>query len=357
MNSKSTSIISQLLRPHLKQVVPYSSARDEFTATDEILLDANENSLGAALKDPELQYLSRYPDPQSTQLKTEIAALDNLSAENIFIGNGSDEAIDLLIRAFLEPAKDKILICPPTYGMYKVAARINNIEVLSVPLNSDFSLNLQACIQCSKQNAPKLAFFCSPNNPTGNLLSSNEIKSFAKDFHGIVVVDEAYIDFANKADSPISSIKNCNNIVILRTLSKSWGLAGLRVGYAIGSSELVQVLNNIKPPYNIDAHAQKTAIKALRSKDIFQSNLAELDAQKTHLVNELESCKEVVKVFPSDANFLLVRFNYAKSALEKLLSAGIVVRDRSNELGCKECLRISVGSAKENSQLIKTLKG
>lgn len=337
--------IQRLIRPNVRNLKPYSSARDEFKGSASVWLDANEN--------PNNTGLNRYPDPLQWKLKARISELKNVPKENIFLGNGSDEAIDLLFRAFCEPGKDKAIICSPTYGMYQVSADINNVEVVDVPLTADWQLNLIAIESEFSDSSIKLLFICSPNNPTGNCMQRSDVLQLASNFSGLVVIDEAYIDFSEQ-ESFVSELENHNNLVILQTLSKAWGLAGIRLGMAFANEEVIEVLNRIKPPYNVNQLTQEAALKKLNDLDGFQSEVNTILSERKRLGIELEKLKNVLHIYPSDANFLLVKFTQPKSIYNALTEQGIVVRDRSKV--AEGCLRITVGTPEENAQLLAELK-
>ncbi len=342
--------IQKLLRQNIKSLVAYSSARSEFNGNASIFLDANENSMGSLVGG---QY-NRYPDPQQAQLKTQLAKLKGVNQEQIFLGNGSDEAIDLLFRAFCNPSQDSVLCFPPTYGMYAIAAKINEVEVLEVPLDANFQIKIEAALNAIKLTT-KMIFICSPNNPTGNLISMESIDFLLIHFDGIVLVDEAYVDFSESA-SWVEKLDQYPNLVVLQTLSKGWGLAGLRIGLAISSPEIIAILNKIKYPYNINTAAQELAIQAIAK--VTQKNdwIQELNKERDLLIKNLEKISIVTKVFPTDANFVLVRFLEANKIYDYLKTIGIVTRNRSGIALCEDCLRITIGTKDENSQLIKALK-
>ncbi|MBN2682105.1 MAG: histidinol-phosphate transaminase [Bacteroidales bacterium] len=336
--------LEKLVRKNILALEPYTCAREEYSGNEGIFLDANENPYGQ---------LNRYPDPKQKLLKQKLSELKNIDLENIFLGNASDEIIDLLIRIFCNPGKDKILVFTPTYGMYKVAAAINDVEIIEMPLTKQFQPDLQNLPASffGKTNCCKIAFFCSPNNPTGNILEIPDW--FISSFTGIVVVDEAYIDFC-KQKSFIGKIANHQNLVVLQTFSKSWGLAAARVGMAFSNQKIVALLNKVKPPYNISTPNQLAAIEALENVESFTIRLVELLEEKDRLLNELLSIPYIKKVFPSDANFFLVEVTNAEKIYSDLLKAGIVVRNRSSVV--KNCLRISVGTREQNLLLIEKLK-
>lgn len=342
--------IQNLLRNNIKDLKPYSSARDEYSGSIGTFLDANENSIGSV---PEGDY-NRYPDPLQIKVKEKLSKIKNLNIQNIFIGNGSDEAIDLLIRAFCEPGADNILIMPPTYGMYKVAADINNVDVIEVPLNEGFNISTES-VKSSVNEKTKLIFICSPNNPSGNILDKDPIISILESFNGLVIIDEAYIDFAERK-SWITELMNYSNLVVLQTFSKAWGLANLRVGMAFAHKDIIAVLNKIKYPYNVNGVSQSLILKALEHEADKDNFVKILKSERDKLLNGLNSLDYVKKVFPSDANFLLAKVNGAVDIYNYLLSKNIIVRNRSNMIHCKECLRFTVGTEEENRNLIEALK-
>ena len=341
--------ISSLIRENIKSLQPYSSARDEFSGTANVFLDANENSLGSPLGNDH----TRYPDPHQLQLKLAIARDKGLMTGNIFLGNGSDECIDILYRCFCNPGKDNVIICPPTYGMYEVSAHVNDIEIRKAILLDNFQLDIKA-INYLCDDSTKMIWLCSPNNPTGNSIDAREIKQLARNFNGLVVIDEAYIDFAAQ-DSLINELINYPNLVVLQTFSKAWGLAALRLGMAFASNEIIAVLNKVKPPYNISGPTQQLVLNALHNKEQFETNVAALKTLRTSLTKDLEKIPLIEKLYPSDANFLLVRVKDAIAVYNYLLSNGIVVRNRSNIVLCDSCLRITVGTPTENELLVTAL--
>lgn len=339
-------MIRELIRKNIQQLKPYSSAREEFKGAAEIFLDANEN--------PYDTIYNRYPDPQQTKLRSCIAELKGVRPSQLFLGNGSDEAIDLLIRIFCEPGQDSILITEPTYGMYEVCAGVNGINVQRVLLTHDFGLDLNLLFRSITQST-KIIFLCSPNNPSGNLLERGKVEQIIQTFSGIVVIDEAYIDFANDRGF-LSSLQRYPNLVILQTLSKAWGLAGLRLGIAIASEEIINTLNKIKYPYNINSITQQVAYIALKDskkKDVW---VKEILKERERVLLELSKLSIVIKIYSSASNFLLVKVNDAKTIYQELSKRGIVVRDRSSIIRCEECLRITIGTSQENDLLINTLK-
>lgn len=342
--------INALVRPNIRDMQSYSSARSEFSGSADVYLDANENPFGS----PTGTGFNRYPDPYSDRLKRELAKIKNVPPHQIFIGNGSDEAIDLLFRVFCIPRNDQAIVCPPTYGMYTVSAAINDVGVIEVPLSADFQIDTRAVIS-SFSSRTKLVFFCSPNNPTGNLMDRGAITEIAKVFDGLVVLDEAYIDFAERPSS-IELIAEFPNIIVLQTFSKAWGMAGNRIGTAFAGSKIIDVMNKVKPPYNISSHAQEAAIEALDHESVVREWIDRTLSERARLSRELVKFDLVETVFPSDANFLLVKLNDAQTTYNFLLDRGIVVRDRSGVELCDGCLRITVGTTEENTRLLCILK-
>lgn len=338
--------VKSLVRKNVLQLSPYSSARDEFEGNASVFLDANENPFSTGY--------NRYPDPHQKELKKRLAELKGVAPENIFLGNGSDEAIDLLFRAFCQPGLHNVLIPQPTYGMYKVSAEINEVAIKNVPLTDVFDLNFDAVSKNVDSNT-RIIFLCSPNNPSGNLLSANGIERIVNSFNGIVVIDEAYIDFAS-TPSWTEKLSTFNNLVILQTFSKAWGLANLRLGMAFASPFIISILNKIKPPYNINGLTQKIAMEALAKPEQTKRWVEEIIAERKRLEEKLTELASVEKVFRSDANFLLVKIQEARKQYERLLERGVVVRDRSNVQLCDNCLRITVGTHVENEQLLNALK-
>lgn len=343
--------IEKLVRPNVREMAPYSSARDEFEGEAQIYLDANENSLGSASN----ELFNRYPDPRQNLLRARVAELKGVQPEQLFFGNGSDEPIDLLFRAFCQPQKDRALIFPPTYGMYKVQANINDTPVDEILLNDDFSLPLEK-IQEVINPQIKLMFICSPNNPSGNLISKSTIIDILKSFKGLVVVDEAYIDFAASDASLVSEIKNYPNLVVLQTFSKAWGLAGLRLGMAFAQKPVIDILNKIKYPYNINQLTQQLVLETLSNEAKKNQMVQTLISERNWLEREFVKIKAVRKIYPSDANFLLVRIEQANFFYKKLTESGIIVRNRSNVALCDNCLRITVGKLDENKALLKKMQ-
>lgn len=343
--------IDNLIRANIRSLVPYSSARDEYKGKEGIFLDANENSYGSPLD----QNFNRYPDPLQLRLKEKISAIKGLPVENIFLGNGSDEAIDILFRAFCRPGIDNAIICPPTYGMYEVSANINDTEVRKVNLiPAVFQLDVPNILKAVDANT-KLFFVCCPNNPTGNGVKWSDIKTVLEKFNGIVVIDEAYINFAGYR-SLIPELLNYPNLVILQTLSKAWGLAGLRVGMAFASQQIIDVFNKVKAPYNVNSVSQQIALEALENVEQVNAWIKTIVAGREKIAKVLTGFSFVKKVYPSEANFLLVKVDEPQKLYTYLVNEQIVVRDRSKVALCEGCLRITVGTEEENVRLMNVLK-
>lgn len=338
--------LEKLVRQNVLKLKPYSSARDDFKGSASVYLDANENPFPSPF--------NRYPDPHQLKLKERISIIKKIPVDQIFLGNGSDEPIDLLIRAFCEPGTDNVLIPQPTYGMYTVSAEINNVEIKNIKLTKDFDLDINALREAWDDHT-KLIFLCSPNNPSGNLLDPEKIKSVLTQFNGIVVVDEAYIDFTNYPGF-VTLLKAYPNLVVLQTLSKAWGLAAIRLGMCFASAEIIAVLNKIKPPYNISILSQQAALEELHFEVRKNRWVTEIIVEREKLKEGLSKIDSVQKVYPSDANFLLVKMKKARSVYEALVQKGIIVRDRSNVILCDDCLRITVGTQQENQILLNELK-
>jgi histidinol-phosphate aminotransferase len=341
--------IHSIIRPNIKDLVPYSSARDEFTGEAKVFLDANENSLGSPL----LKWYNRYPDPHQQVLKEKLSHIKGIAPAHIFLGNGSDEAIDILFRAFCEPGRHNVIVCPPTYGMYEVSAHINDVAVRKVPLTEAFQLDLEA-MEAAVDADTRIIWLCSPNNPTGNSLDRGDIEMILNNFDGIVVVDEAYINFSRHR-SFIPDLADYPNLVVLQTLSKAWGLAALRVGMAFASADIIGIMNRIKPPYNINEAAQQLVSEALEEVEQVNEMIRILVTERDRLAAALETHPLVQHVYPSDANFLLVKVKGGRKVYDFLLTQGIVVRDRSTTPGCADCIRITVGTPTENEILLRAL--
>ena len=335
-----------LVRKNIRSLVPYSSARDEYKGEEAVFLDANENPFNTPL--------NRYPDPHQLKLKKTISTIKNVPAECIFLGNGSDEAIDLLIRAFCEPGVDNIVSIKPTYGMYKVCADINNVEFREVLLNKDFQPDTEGILKQTDKNS-KLLFLCSPNNPTSNSFKKDYLLNLVKKFPGLVIIDEAYIDFS-ASGTLTGELGNYPNLVILQTFSKAWGMAGIRLGMAFAGKEIIDVLSHIKYPYNINVLTQRTALECLSDTGKKDTWIREILDQREYLRKELSRLPMVKHILPSDANFLMVRFDNPQEVFHYLINKKIIVRDRSKVVLCEGFLRITVGSGEENRELVKALQ-
>ena len=336
--------IKNLVRKNILNLQPYSSARDEFEGENGIFLDANENPFGA---------LNRYPDPYQLKIKQKLSELNQISTENIFLGNGSDEVIDLAFRIFCEPKKDKVLTFSPTYGMYEVSANINDVELINLELNKDFQIDLENLKPYLNDENLKIIFICSPNNPTGN--SIKNIKYILENFNGIVFIDEAYIDFSPE-ESFRNQIKNYPNLIVSQTFSKAWGMASVRVGIAYASEEIIKFYNKVKPPYNISQLNQDAILNTLNDEKINQvsENIKIILEEKKSLIQNLKKLNLVKTIFPSDANFILIEVDNADSVYQELVNQNVIIRNRNSVI--KNCLRITVGSPEENQKLIETLQ-
>jgi len=342
--------LSALVRDNIKNLAPYSTARHEFTGKASVLLDANENAYGSPLEDN----FNRYPDPLQWQLKFAIAKIKGVPAENIFIGNGSDEVIDICYRVFCDPAKDNVIICPPTYGMYEVSGNINDVEIKKVNLTPDFQLDVPGILNAVDAHT-KILFICSPNNPTGNNMNRADMEILLNNFPGIILIDEAYINFS-KQKTFIQELTEYPNLVVMQTLSKAWGLAALRLGLCYASLDIIGLFNKVKPPYNINEASQQLALEALQHTEQVNSWIKEVVAQKSFLTGKLLKLSFVEKIYPSDANFILVKVKDAVSLYDYLAKNEIVVRNRSREIYCENCLRITIGTPEENAHLLKIIK-
>lgn len=338
--------LKNLVRPNIWALKPYSSARDEFHGSASVFLDANEN--------PYNEPYNRYPDPMQWKLKDRIAQLKGVDRNAVFLGNGSDEPIDLLIRAFCEPGRDAVVSITPSYGMYEVAADVNDAGFRKVSLTPDFRLDADALLKNVDERV-KIIFLCSPNNPTGNSLERGEIYKILKGFDGIVVVDEAYIDFSGEP-SFLSELKEFPGLVVLQTLSKAWGAAGIRLGMAFASPEIVAVLSKIKYPYNINMLTQKAALELLGDEAAMQSQLRRILSERTRMQEALPLLPVVRRMYPTDANFILVNVGDADTVYNKLVEKGVIVRNRNNVSLCGGCLRITIGTPQENDTLLEALK-
>jgi histidinol-phosphate aminotransferase len=336
--------LDKITRPNIRALQPYSSARDEFSGTDGIFLDANENPYGD---------LNRYPDPYQRDLKQMISGIKNVDEKNVFIGNGSDEIIDLLFRIFCNPGKDKALTFSPTYGMYDVAAGINDVELIKIDLNQDFDIDFVSVEPYLSDPELKLILLCSPNNPTGNCLNQATVEKILSSFNGIVLIDEAYIDFSDRP-SFLNQIDSYPNLLVSQTMSKAYGLAAARVGLAYSNTSIIALLNKVKPPYNVSALNQKAALDSLNNREEFERNKERILSEKIKLQVALEKLDLVKKIYPSEANFFLVETDDADGIYKMLVEEQIIVRNRNRVL--RNCIRITVGSAEENKALIEALK-
>jgi len=340
--------LNNLVRDNVKSLLPYSSARDEYKTDGEamIFLDANEN--------PFENGLNRYPDPQQMLLKSKISEIKQVPEKQILLGNGSDEVLDLIFRAFCEPGKDNVISLPPTYGMYKVLSGINNVENREVLLTSEFEPEVEAILEATDTNT-KLLFLCSPNNPSGNSFNAKLVKKLLESFNGLVVIDEAYIDFSDVSGWS-HSLDKYPNLIITQTFSKAFGMAGIRLGMLFASAEIIKILNRIKPPYNVNELTQQRAIKGLQNYSEIKQQVVDIKSERDILSKQLLQLKYVSKIFPSDANFLLIKVDDADQRYMELIGKGIVVRNRSKQPLCENCLRITVGTASENQNLLKAFK-
>ena len=340
--------IKELIRENIKSLQPYSSARDEFKEMSSAFtfMDANENPFESGL--------NRYPDPQQNLVKEALSKIKGVSKEHILLGNGSDEVLDLIFRVFCEPKEDQVIVLPPTYGMYEVLAKMNDIKLITIPLLDNFQPNIKKVVKVQNNNT-KVLFLCSPNNPTANSFDANAIEILLKEFNGIVVIDEAYIDFSDE-DSWLARLDEFPNLIVTQTLSKAYGLAGIRLGICYASQEIISILNKIKPPYNVNQLTQDVALKALLNRDEVNNQIKAITSERNQLIKDLKKLDIVDKVYASDANFLLVKVDDANLRYEQLLNNGIVVRNRSNQMLCENCLRFTIGTKDDNEKLITTLK-
>ena len=340
--------IDTLVRNNIKTMSSYSSARDDFKNDFDkklIYLDANESPFDSGI--------NRYPDNKQTELKKVVSNIKNININQIVFGNGTDEILDLIVRVFCNPNKDKIITLPPTYGMYDVIAKTNGVENIEIPLKSDFSIDKNEILKLSSKKT-KILFLCSPNNPTGNSFDTNDLTDLIKGFNGVVVVDEAYIDFSSK-QSLISLINDNNNLIITQTMSKAYGMAGIRLGMGFSNQKIINYLNKIKPPYNINVLTERKALEELNKIDEIKKNIDLVLNQRKLLVSCLEKLDFIEKIYKSDSNFLLVKVDNADLRYNQLLKNGIIVRNRSNQPLCQNCLRITIGTENENKSLIKIL--
>ena len=341
--------INNLVRDNVKVLKPYSSARDEFEDFDTanmVFLDANEN--------PYQNGVNRYPDPQQASVKMVLAKNKGLSPKQILLGNGSDEVLDLLFRAFCEPKEDNVISLPPTYGMYGVLANINNVEHKEILLSESFQPRVEAILEAVTPNT-KIIFLCSPNNPTGNSFTTESVTIILEKFNGFVVIDEAYIDFSEKA-SWLAKLDQYPNLIITQTLSKAYGLAGIRLGICYGSAEVIAVLNKIKPPYNVNELTQQRALERLKDQSKIDSEIASIIAQRDALLQVLDQVSFVEKIYPTEANFILIKVDNANKRYDELIAKGIVIRNRTTQPLCENTLRLTIGTEEENMKLMEALK-
>ena len=342
--------LDKLIRDNIKRLVPYSSARHEFTGKASVFLDANENAFGSPLPEK----FNRYPDPLQWQLKFQLAKIKGVPAENIFIGNGSDEVIDLAYRIFCSPGTDNVIVCPPTYGMYEVSANINDVTIRKVNLTEDFQLDVEGILNAVDENT-KLLFICSPNNPTGNNMNRADVEVLLNNFPGIIIIDEAYINYS-KQKTFIQELTEYPNLIVMQTLSKAWGLAALRLGLCYASMDIIDIFNKVKPPYNVNDASQQLGLEALQDTATVNNWIKQVVEQKEILVKEMQQLSFVEKIYPSDANFILVKVNNANKLYDFLSGNEVIVRNRSKDVHCANCLRITIGTPEENEVLINLLK-
>ena len=340
--------IKDLIRENIKSLEAYSSARDEFKAmsSEFVFIDANENPFDTGL--------NRYPDPQQNLVKEALSKLKGISKEQILLGNGSDEVLDLIFRVFCEPREDNVIVLPPTYGMYEVLANTNAIELVKIPLVENFQPNVKEIVKCQDAKT-KVLFLCSPNNPTANSFNASKIETLIKEFNGIIVIDEAYIDFSIE-DSWLGRLDEFPNLIVTQTLSKAYGLAAIRLGICYASKEIISILNKIKPPYNVNQLTQDVALQSLLNQEKVKNNITAIISERNQLIRDLENVEIVEKVYSSDANFLLVKVDDANLRYKQLVKLGIIARNRTTQILCDNCLRFTVGTADENKKLINTLK-
>lgn len=337
--------------PEIKDFQPYSSARDEFTGGNMVFLDANENPF----EDTVYGAINRYPDPDARELRSEIAKLRKVNTDHIIVGNGSDELLDLLLRTTTRANQDSVVLCSPTYGMYTVLARLNGLRVIDCPLTGKFLPDHEAILEATKNIRARIIFLCSPNNPTGNIIPVELLVQIVSQTNALVVVDEAYIDFAD-TPSAISLLNRFENLAVLQTFSKAWGLAGLRLGVLFGSTDLIEGIKRVKLPYNVNVLTQRITLERLRNIQRFDQEREVILKERTRMQSACRALPGIQEVFPSDANFFLIRVNNATDTYQALLKRGIVVRNRTKEPGLSGCLRISVGTPEENQLLINALK-
>lgn len=343
-----TCNLNALVRENIKTLTPYSSARDEYKASGSnmVFLDANEN--------PYENGVNRYPDPKQKDIKHALAKVKNCNPENIVLGNGSDEILDLIFRAFCEPKQDNIIVLPPTYGMYKVLAGINDVDTKEVLLSTTFQPKAENILQIVDNNS-KILFLCSPNNPTGNSFDSKTVEKLLKEFNGIVVIDEAYIDFSSQK-SWLNRLEEFPNLIITQTLSKAYGMAGIRLGICYASLAIVNILNRIKPPYNVNSLTQAHALERIQNDELVQVEIKKIQQNKAQLIKALKEVSFITEIVPSDTNFILVKVDDANMRYNQLIDKGIVIRNRTTQPLCENCLRCTVGTEEENERLITALK-
>ena len=349
--------LNKLVRENIKNLTPYSSARHEFTGKASVFLDANENAFGSpgssSSGEAGVRY-NRYPDPLQWQLKFQLARIKGVPAENIFVGNGSDEVIDLAYRIFCNPGKDNIIICPPTYGMYEVSANINDVAIKKVNLTADFQLDVEGILNAVDANT-KLLFICSPNNPTGNNMNREDVETLLNNFSGIIIIDEAYINYS-KQKTFIQELTEYPNLIVMQSLSKAWGLAALRLGLCYASMDIIDLFNKVKPPYNVNEASQQLGLEALQDTTTVNQWIKQVVAEKQLLEQVLRELSFVEKIYPSDANFILVKVKDANALYNHLAANEVIVRNRSKDVNCENCLRITIGTPEENTILINLLK-
>lgn len=345
---KNNFNLNNLIRENIKSLQPYSSARDEYkdvAINEMIFLDANEN--------PFENGVNRYPDPQQNKVKQALSKINGIDPKNILLGNGSDEVLDLIFRAFCEPNKDNIITLPPTYGMYSVLANINAIEDRKVMLSTDFQPKVEQILSSVDKNT-KVLFLCSPNNPTGNSFSTENVETLLQRFPGLVVIDEAYIDFSEQ-ESWANQLKIYPNLIITQTLSKAYGMAGIRLGICVASEEIIQILNTIKPPYNVNKLTQQKALERLQNREGVAQEIASILSERNQLLIALEEISFIEKIYASDANFVLIKVDDANKRYNELIANGIVIRNRTTQPLCENTLRLTVGTKEENEKLMKEL--
>lgn len=342
--------LAKLVRNNIKNLEPYSSARSEYSGNASVFLDANENSYGSPLD----KNYNRYPDPLQWPLKQELSKIKGIPPQNIFIGNGSDEVIDLAYRIFCEPGKDNVIVCPPTYGMYSVSAHINDVQIKEVMLTDDFDLDVDAILENTDDNT-KLLFICSPNNPTGNNMNREGIEFLLNNFSGLIIIDEAYINYSRQK-SFIQELTEYENLIVMQTLSKGWGLAALRLGLCFASENIIDLFNKVKPPYNINKASQELGLEALKNIDKVNDTIKKTVIERNELIKSLSEFSFIERCYPSDANFILVKTTNADGLYKFLSEQKIIVRNRSREPKCENCLRITVGTHEENRILLNALK-